>query len=142
RARTGSAYRRNSLMTLTLIAAAAAVFVLTAWNAWLTFAYLKLKREIRFLNARVEGHNSDIAGLCSAAVTVDSRLTGADDLLKNLAAKLSEAETGEAAEQSYQHVLESVRQGADEAELMQRFDISRDEAALLIRLHGAQSKCI
>jgi len=39
-------------------------------------------------------------------------------------------------------VIQRVRQGADVAELMQQFGLSRDEAVLLIRLHGTQSKCI
>lgn len=128
-------------MTQVLIAGAAAVVAVFALVVWLIVEHLQLKRQVRMLADRVEDHHRDIAGLCSAAVTVDSRLLGNDDLLKNLAEKLADYELKEAAEQPYHNVIQRVRQGADVTELMQKFGLSRDESVLLIRLHGTQSKC-
>ncbi|MGR9117015.1 MAG: DUF2802 domain-containing protein [Gammaproteobacteria bacterium] len=125
-----------------LIAGLAALIAVIALLAWLIIEHLRLKRQLRALADRVDNQNRDIAGLCSAAVTVDSRLTGADDLLKSLAEKLTDYELKEEAEQPYHNVIQRVRQGADAAELMQQFGLSRDEAVLLIRLHGTQPKCI
>jgi hypothetical protein len=135
-------------MTHFLLAGLAALIVIFALVVWLIIEHVKLKRQFRILADHVNNHNRDIAGLCSAAVTVDTRLTGADDLLKTLAEKLSDYELKEEADQTYSadqpyhNVIQRVRQGADVAELMQQFGLSRDEAVLLIRLHGAQSKCI
>lgn len=129
-------------MTHFLLAGLAALIVIFALVVWLIIEHLKLKRQYRILADHVSNHNRDIAGLCSAAVTVDSRLTGADDLLQTLAEKLSDYELKDEAEQTcytdhpYHEVIQRVRQGADVAELMQRFGLSRDEAVLIIRLHG------
>lgn len=128
-------------MTPYLVAVCAALSIIVLVLIWLTVEHLKLKREFRILAEHVNNHNRDIAGLCSAAVTVDSRLTGADDLLKNLAEKLSDYEHKEEADQPYHNVIQRVRQGADVAELIQKFGLSRDEAVLLIRLHGDQTQC-
>ncbi|MGR9046709.1 MAG: DUF2802 domain-containing protein [Gammaproteobacteria bacterium] len=128
-------------MTPYFVAVCAALGIIVLVVIWLTVEHLKLKREFRILAEHVNNHNRDIAGLCSAAVTVDSRLTGADDLLKNLAEKLSDYEHKEEADQPYHNVIQRVRQGADVAELIQKFGLSRDEAVLLIRLHGDQTQC-
>ena len=128
-------------MTHFLLAGLAMLFiVIFALIAWLIIAYLKLKRQYRILADHVNNHNRDIAGLCSAAVTVDARMTGADELLNALVEKLSDDEIEEDAEQPYQNAIQRVRQGANAAELMQKFGLSRDEAVLLIRLHGSQSQ--
>lgn len=129
-------------MTHYLLAGLAVLIVIFALIAWLIVEHLKLKRQYQILTDHVNNHNRDIAGLCSAAVTVDNRLSGADDSLKTLAEKLADYELREEAEQPYHNVIQQVRQGADAAELMQKFGLSRDEAVLLIRLHGTQSKCI
>lgn len=128
-------------MTQVFIAGVAVVVAVFALVVWLIVEHLQLKRQIRMLAEQVEDHHRDIAGLCSAAVTVDSRLLGNDDLLKNLVEKLADYELKEATEQPYHNVIQRVRQGADVAELMQKFGLSRDESVLLIRLHGTQSKC-
>lgn len=106
---------------------------------WLIFAYLKLKRQYLALQEEVSNHNRDISGLCSAAISVDGRISDANDLLSVLDAKIAEFEQlQQSAEEPYQNVIEEVRRGVDVKELMQKFSISRDEAVLLIRLHGAK----
>ncbi|PKM11700.1 MAG: DUF2802 domain-containing protein [Gammaproteobacteria bacterium HGW-Gammaproteobacteria-3] len=138
-----------------LLTGFAALMVMLVLVVWLLIDHIRLKRRYRILAEHVNNHNRDIAGLCTAAVTVDSRLSGADDVLQSLSAKLADydireeleqivredkPESGDDAEPSYQNAIARARAGADAAELMQRFGLSRDEAALLIRLHGINSR--
>lgn len=107
---------------------------------WLVFAYARLKRELQFLKDYAERNNKDIAGLCSAAITVDTRLQERDQLIKELQQKLTQLNTVETTAQPYHSVIQKVRSGADLNELMQNCGLSRDEASLLIRLHGKQER--
>lgn len=107
---------------------------------WLVFAYARLKRELQSLKDYAERNNKDIAGLCSAAVTVDTRLQERDQLIKELQQKLTQLNTVETTAQPYHSVIQKVRSGADLNELMQNCGLSRDEASLLIRLHGKQER--
>lgn len=107
---------------------------------WLVFAYAKLKRELQNLKDYAERNHKDIAGLCSAAITVDTRLQERDQLIKELQQKLTQLNTVETTAQPYHSVIQKVRSGADLNELMQNCGLSRDEAALLIRLHGKQER--
>ena len=121
-----------------LLAGFTAILVIFVMVVWLIIQYIKLKREFMSLAEHVSNHNRDIAGLCSAAVTVDTRLAETDDLLQRLAEKVTEYERQEEAAQPYHSVIQQVRNGADVAELVKNFGLSRDEAVLLIRLHSGK----
>ncbi len=107
---------------------------------WLALGYMRLKKELHALKEYANRNNKDIAGLCSAAVTVDTRLNDRDQLIKELQQKLTQLNTVETTAQPYHSVIQKVRSGADLNELMQNCGLSRDEAALLIRLHGKQDR--
>ena len=127
-------------MTEILITGFAALLgVMLILLAWLTIDHLKLKRNYQALAEHLNNHNRDIVGLCSASVGIDNRLAEADALLKELSEKIADFEQREEEAKPYHAIIQKVRSGADVAELMQKFGVSRDEAALLIRLHGAQS---
>lgn len=138
----------NFLMTALIIESVIIVIILALFF-WLLRAQTKLKRQYQMLNDSVQGNGNDIAGLCSAALAVDSRIaavdkrvTMTDGLIDDLAAKIGEMEqTGLAGHPDHPYSIDirKVRSGASVNELMQNSGLSHDEAALLIRLHGAKT---
>ncbi len=124
------------MTNIVLAALGAITFILLLLVLWLLVGYRKLKKELRVLNDFVTRNNKDIAGLCSAAITIDARLNENQEQLVGLQQEMTQLHTPEATPQPYHSVIQKVRSGADINELMQNCGLSRDEAALLIRLHG------
>jgi len=134
----------NPLMAALIIEGVIIVAMLVAL-VWLVRTQLKLRRDYQVLNDLVHGNSNDIAGLCSAALTMDSRIAAVDSrigvtdgYIDDLAAKLAEVEQQEQSQSShpYSGDIRKVRSGASVDELMRNSGLSHDEAALLIRLHG------
>ena len=108
---------------------------------WLVYDRFKLKKEIEALTDSVNRNNRDISGLCSAAITIDTRMTEGADQLNAALQKINDLQRTESTAQPYYSVIQKIRAGATVADLMQNSGLSRDEAVLLIRLHGnPQSK--
>lgn len=110
---------------------------------WLSRQYRRLRLRLDELEQTVKRNNEDIAGLCSAAVAVDHRMLGNDKQLQSIAEKLANYQPQTATEpqtppSSYQSVIEKIHQGADVEELVREYGLSREEAALLIRLNAAK----
>ncbi len=104
---------------------------------WLIIENKKLKLQITTLSEEVERNNKDIAGLCSAAVSVDNRLIDSRDQLKEIVNKVADFKQYEQqTEQPYQDAIQRIRKGADVEELTKQCGLSQDEAVLLVRLHG------
>jgi len=124
------------MITPVLIAIIAATLTNLLVLLWLVRTHLKLKRDYRVVNNLVHGITNDIAGLCSAAITVDSRIVTTGEQLNALLAKISDFQKNEPDMHPYSSDIQKVRSGASINELMQGSGLSHDEAALLIRLHG------
>ncbi len=111
---------------------------------WLLLQHKKLKQACQILEDIVERNSKDIAGLCSAAVTVDSRILGNDQLLKNIAEKLTKYEEQSYdtnnTTQPYHRAIQKIHHGATAEELVRECGVSRDEAMLLIRLHSSDNR--
>lgn len=117
-------------LTIVLIA-------ITGVLVWLILAYKKLRQDYINLSACVERNNRDIAGLCSAAVSVDNRLSDNNAQLNGVVEKVADFELHEQqSSQPYHSAIQRVRDGADAEELIQQCALSREEAVLLVRLHG------
>jgi hypothetical protein len=136
----------NPLMVVLIIESAVMVFMLLVLF-WLVRTQLKLKHDYLALSEVVHGHGNDIAGLCSAALTVDTRIASVDrqiaftdEQINDLVAKHAEAEHNEQSAHPYSVDIRKVRSGASVNELMQNSGLSHDEAALLIRLHGSKGQ--
>ncbi len=104
---------------------------------WLVQEQKNLRQDYKTLSDSIERNNRDIAGLCSAAVTVDTKLSDFDKQAKDLLEKIDnfeqyEQQTG----QPYHSAIQRVRNGADAAELIQQCGLSKEEAMLLIRMQG------
>ncbi|MCF7965428.1 DUF2802 domain-containing protein [Methylobacter sp. Wu8] len=137
----------NNLLMIALIVEGAAIAIMLVALFWLARTLLKLKHDYHVLNDIVHGNTNDIAGLCSAALTVDSRIATvdskiavADEHLDDLAAKIAEVGQHDQSSHPYSGDIRKVRSGASVDELMQNSGLSHDEAALLIRLHGSKTK--
>lgn len=118
-----------------------AIVVICGVLLWLVGIVRRLQSKCLELEEAVGRNGKDIAGLCSAAVNIDSRLTGSDEQLNEIAALLTEIERNSPAEveqaaHSYQGAIMKIQQGASVEELMQDCGLSHEEAQLLTRLHA------
>ncbi|MDO9425029.1 MAG: DUF2802 domain-containing protein [Methylobacter sp.] len=136
----------NPLMTALIIEGVAIVMMLVVLF-WLVRTQRKLKHDYQALNDIVHGNTNDIVGLCTAALTVDSRIAAVDNRIavtdgqiNDLATKLAEVEQNDQPDHAYSVDIRKVRSGAGVHELMQSSGLSHDEAALLIRLHGSKNQ--
>ena len=127
----------TDVLLTTVLVVMVVVFVLLLW---LSYEHKKLKQTCRELEEAISRNSKDIAGICSAAVSVDSRLQGNDDQLKNLVAKLTDTAKKEQqnnhSSQPYHSAINKIHSGAGPDELVRECGLSHDEAVLLISLHG------
>jgi cell shape-determining protein MreC len=127
-----------SITATVLIAVVVAVF-------WLARERFQLKRDWQILSSIVDGSKNDIFGLCSAALVVDEKnalmneqIHDLKQQLAHLLEKINELQQSDSMNSPYNVDIRKIRDGASVEELMQQSDLSYDEAALLIRLHGAK----
>ncbi len=110
---------------------------------WLVIQNKKLKQETLKLRSFIERNNKDIAGLCSAGVSVDSRITDNNEQLLEIEEKVSDFKYKEqepSSTPSYQLAIQRIHNGANVEELIQHCQLSREEALLLVRMHSDQSQ--
>ncbi|MGZ8095890.1 MAG: DUF2802 domain-containing protein [Methylosarcina sp.] len=120
-----------------LIALAHAVVTSGVAIVWLVRSYLKLKNNYQVLLSTVQGNSKDIADLYSSAVTTESRLVTANEQLRALSAQISAVQQVKHIADPYSTIIHKVRNGANIDDLMRDCNLCRDEAVLLIRLHGS-----
>ncbi|WP_333873329.1 DUF2802 domain-containing protein [Methylobacter sp.] len=137
----------NNPLVAALIIEGIIIVVMFAVLFWLVRVLLKLKHDYQVLNDIVHSNTNDIAGLCSAALTIDSRIAAVDSRIAvtdgqidDLAAKIADVEQNDQSSHPYSGDIRKVRSGASVNELMQNSGLSHDEAALLIRLHGSKTQ--
>jgi hypothetical protein len=137
----------NNPVMVALIIEGITIVVMLVVLFWLVRTQLRLKHDYQVLKDIVHGNSNDIAGLCSAALTVDSRIATVDSRIAvtdgqidDLAAKIAEVEQNDQSSHPYSGDIRKVRSGASVNELMQNSGLSHDEAALLIRLHGSKTQ--
>lgn len=132
-----------SIMAIVLIATLFAVI-------WLSRLVLQVKRECASLTVIVDGNKNDIYGLCSAALTVNENTATSHEHLHDLKQQLAhviektnelqkELQQSDFGNNPYNVDIRKIRDGASVEELMKQSDLSYDEAALLIRLHGSKT---
>ena len=130
----------NNLLLLAFIIESVTMVIMLVVFVFLVRTQLRLRQDYEALNAIVRRNSNDIAGLCSAALSVDTRRAVTDQKINDLLVKISEVEQNEHAAHPYSVDIRKVKSGASVNELMQNSGLSHDEAALLIRLHGAKGK--
>lgn len=95
-----------------------------------------LRQEMADMARRLSHQTDDIAGLCSAALSVDQRLVQGEKRLGDLFDWMESQKTQERLNQPYHSAIDLIRRGGDVTQLVAQCGISREEAALLLRLHG------
>ncbi|MDO9168861.1 MAG: DUF2802 domain-containing protein [Methylobacter sp.] len=135
----------NNPLMIALIIEGVVIVIMLVVLFWLARSQQKLKHDYQVLNDIVHGNTNDIVGLCTAALTVDSRIATVDnriavtdEQINNLAIKLTEVGNNDQSDHPYSVDIRKVKSGASINELMQSSGLSHDEAALLIRLHGSK----
>ena len=125
------------------------VVIFAAVLLWLLRELKRIKQDYRLLAEQLQSSKEDVAGLCAAAVVVDQHLAAhdarLDGLLDEVAASSRPLEaisspTGSRDEepQEYDKAIQKIRRGAGVDELVKECGLTRDEAVLLIRLHGGK----
>jgi len=125
----------NFLVVISLL-----LLLITGIVVWLFIEHRKLRHQYQLLLDYVERSNRDIAGLCSAAVSVDHQVSVNNERLNQLVGKIATDGQQESSTQAYQAIIQKVQAGAEIEQLVRECSISRDEAALLIRLHGKNQR--
>ena len=141
----------ETYLPIVLTVMASLIFVLGWGFVWLWREYKKLKQDHQQLIKQIQRANDDLAGLCSAAIAVDSRMAATENRVEDLVdhlitnqATLSQPDHDETLEeldeapQGYGAAIEKIRQGANLDELVKACALTRDEALLLMRLHGKE----
>jgi len=121
---------------LTVIVITSVFILLLLGMLWMAREVLKLKANNLRLVEQINGINNDVVGLCSAAVRVDSRIALNVKQVEGLLNKLGEYEQKEIEALPYHSVIQKVRAGASAQDLVKDCGLSREEAALLIKVHG------
>jgi len=104
---------------------------------WLLMEQHKIKQVNERLVNQIESINQDLAILCSTAVQVDDRLSHNAEQLSKLNEVLNNIqEVDKETSSPYQLIIQKVQSGLNEQALVKEYGLSRDEAALLIKLHG------
>lgn len=134
-----------ALGTLAVLCSLLAVALYKLWRG-----QRKLEQNLQNLTAQNQRSSDDVAGLCSAALAVDKRLAANESMMQEIILTVRnavqpvyhEAEQEPLAEepleqsQDYGMAIDKIRQGADVDDLVRICGLTRDEAMLLVRLHG------
>lgn len=133
----------DEFLFLSLGIIALAFFMILFAVLWLSRLVFQLKRECAALTVIVNSNKNDIYGLCSAALTVNENTSSAKEQLHDLkqqlvhvTEKIREFEQSDFVNSAYNGDIRKIRDGASVEQLMKQSELSYDEAALLIRLHG------
>jgi hypothetical protein len=133
----------NSFLIFFLIITFLCILLLSAGIIWLFFAHQAHKKNFQRLNERINNYQSDLSGLCSAALLIDKQLENITEyvneqltLIDSKLVEITQHPSPEINNHPYQSVIQKVKAGANISELMQSAGLSHDEAALLIRLHS------
>ncbi|HCT99327.1 MAG TPA: DUF2802 domain-containing protein [Methylococcaceae bacterium] len=130
-----------------LVFLAIACLGLSVAVVWLSRLYLTLKHDYTTLDAITQSNKNDIFGLCSAALSVNEHTGTIHDKLHEVKQQLSQISEKMSDLRQYEPIdanspynvdIRKIRDGASIDELMRQSEISYDEAALLIRLHGGK----
>lgn len=140
----------NETLILALIGAiglAAALLFVSQIKLWRQLK--KLQQDCQSLRSQSQRSSDDVAGLCSAAIAVDKRLSANESQLSQLVnAGYTPQQTlpqqeehvvyeaNDEEPQGYALAIEKIQRGVNIDELVKSCGLTRDEAVLLMRLHG------
>lgn len=112
------------------------LFVVTTGLLWLGIAQGKLKRNNLILLEKIEVLNNVVDGLSTAVVITDESLFAQTKQIAELLEQLNQYEKSNTGALPYHTVIQKIRAGVSAEEMIQESGLSRDEVALLFKLHG------
>ncbi|NOU22626.1 MAG: DUF2802 domain-containing protein [Methyloglobulus sp.] len=127
-------------ITIILAVVTGLVCIIVMTLVWLVRKHIKINRTYSDIADIVHGNNNDIRELCAAKLTIDDRITAIERQLSALSENISDNQNNESSKHPYSLAIQKVRSGASVSELMQNSGLTQDEATLLIRLHGSDTR--
>lgn len=136
----------NEFVLLAAAGVVLALFMLVAGALILLWRrQKKLKQENHLLQSQLQRISDDVAGLCAAAIAVDNRLSEGESHLNRILDAVNAPQPlhndfpvaeDEEPNGGYSLAIEKIHRGASLDELVKSCGLTRDEAVLLMRLHG------
>ncbi len=124
-------------LSLSLIGVALILIGIIVVLLWLWRRLTRLERQFQEHRQALERLGGELIDFCALSVRADEQIGELAAKLKELGEWLKEREDQANVEEPvYQSAIERIRQGADMKELVGSLGLSREEAALLIRLYG------
>ncbi|MFN3919283.1 MAG: DUF2802 domain-containing protein [Methylohalobius sp.] len=122
---------------LSLAGMALALVSMAVLLSWLWRRLTRLERQFQEHRLALERLGEGLVDFCALSVRADEQIGELAAKLKELGEWLKEREDQANVEEPvYQSAIERIRQGADMKELVGSLGLSREEAALLIRLYS------
>lgn len=135
----------NELVLLALAGIVLILLVLASALFSLWRQQKRLKQEYQLLRSQLQRGSDDVAGLCAAAIAVDKRLSESESHLQQMFDAINAPQPrreepviveDDDLQGGYSLAIEKIHRGASLDELVKSCGLTRDEAVLLMRLHG------
>ncbi|MCF6281617.1 MAG: DUF2802 domain-containing protein [Candidatus Polarisedimenticolaceae bacterium] len=127
----------NNLFSSNLIVLiGGAIVLLVVIAQWL--AHQRYKVKLEQLNQDVEKLRSTLNALCSSAVGVDRRMNKLEQDKIELQQRQETIEQHSRSDRPYAEAIRLAQQGAAASKLVDEFNMSSNEADLIVMLHGVK----
>ncbi len=115
----------------------------------LVFALMQIFKQKKRINSydqkieklwkKIEVMQHDVSALCASGLGVDERVGGTEKRVRSLLERLEELEESDSSEhlQEFQNAIKLAQEGATSDEIVEKCNLTLDEATLLLRLHKA-----
>lgn len=95
---------------------------------------------IRAQAAQLSQLEQQLAGLCAAAVGSDERVVRFEQAINKLKEQHNTLSLGTVQQQGYEHAIRLARKGVAVEKIVDNCNLSDEEARLISRLHGLQTR--
>ncbi|MDX1572869.1 MAG: DUF2802 domain-containing protein [Methylophaga sp.] len=101
---------------------------------------LRFYRLYKIQSAQIIALEQQLAGLCAAAVGADERVVKFEQMLNKLREQQNTVNMGSGRQQGYEHAIRLARKGVSVDQIVDNCNLSDEEARLISRLHGLQTR--
>lgn len=123
--------------TVTVIIVYSLIGVLLLGGMILIQRQRRLNRELNSACLRIKVIENELRALYVGAAGVGTHLARVESKLGNLSYRQDQMDVHDPSVQTYNQAIEMAQRGSSVADLMKRCGLLREEAELLVRLHGA-----
>ncbi len=127
----------NSFLMLLLAGFALALGLVFFLISRLTESVQLRSEEILLAKEQLASEKNDLAALCHAATNTDQRLVMLEQQLAEMDERLLTLQTEDRGDRSYHMAIQQAQNGATLEQLSDDFNISHEEADLIVRLYGS-----